>query len=264
VCYGSLTAAQSGLYSVTGYAGDITREIGITYVDPTVGVFSAMMITAALLHRRRTGKGQYLDISMLEVMETIMPEALLQYAINGREPDYVGNHDSLMSPHNCYKARGGVEDWVAIACGSEDEWRALCDVIGEPALADDPKFRTAALRKQNEQELDAIITRWTSERDRWEITERLQAAGVSAIPVMGNQDIAEDAHMHERGFLVQPDHPRSGRHIHAGVPWIMSGTPCRIWRHAPILGQDTDYVLGSILGYPAHKISHLRETGIPT
>jgi formyl-CoA transferase len=70
--------------------------------------------------------------------------------------------------------------------------------------------------------------------------------------------------MHERGFLVQPDHPRSGRHIHAGVPWIMSGTPCRIWRHAPILGQDTDYVLGSILGYPAHKISHLRETGIPT
>ena len=264
VCYGSLTAAQSGLYSATGYPGDITREFGITYVDPTVGVFSAMLIAAALLHRERTGKGQYLDISMLEVLETMMPEALLQYAINEKEPEFVGNHDGLMSPHNCYQTLGGAEDWVAIAAGSEEEWRSLCAAMGKPSLAGDPRFRSAAMRKDNEEALDQIITEWTRGRDRWQITELLQAAGVSAIPVMGNQDIAEDAHLHERGFLVQLDHPKSGRHIHAGVPWIMSGTPCRIWRPAPILGQDTDYVLSSILGYPDGKIAHLRETGILT
>ena len=264
VCYGSLTAAQSGLYSATGYPGDITREFGITYVDPTVGTFGAMMINAALLYRERTGKGQYLDISMLEMLETIMPEALLQYAMNGREPGFVGNHDGLMSPHNCYKTLGGAEDWVAIAAGSEVEWQTLCEAMGKPSLAGDPRFRTAALRKQNEEELDRIITEWTSKRDRWEITELLQAVGVSAIPVMGNQDIAEDPHMHQRGFLVQLDHPKSGRHIHAGVPWTMSGTPCKVWRPAPLLGQDTDYVLGSILGYPKEQIAHLRENGILT
>jgi crotonobetainyl-CoA:carnitine CoA-transferase CaiB-like acyl-CoA transferase len=79
---------------------------------------------------------------------------------------------------------------------------------------------------------------------------------------MGNKDLAEDPHMHQRGFLVQLEHPRSGRHIHAGVPWIMNGTPCKIWRAAPLLGQDTDYVLNSILGYSAQRVADLRAAGI--
>jgi benzylsuccinate CoA-transferase BbsF subunit len=174
----------------------------------------------------------------------------------------MSNHDLLMSPHNCYKARGGAEDWVAIAAGTEQEWQALCGAIGQHALADDPRFGTAVLRKRNEAELDRIITQWTSERDRWEITELLQRAGVAAFPTLSNKDLAHDPHLRERGYLVELEHPEVGKRIHAGIPWTMSGTPCKVWRAAALLGQDTDYLLSSLLGYSQEKIAELRESKI--
>ncbi len=180
--YGPLIGGQSGLYAVNGYPGDKTREVGITYADPTTGIFGAYFAMVGLIHKQKTGRGQHIDLSMYEVMEMMLAEALLEYAINGREPARMANHDQRMSPHNCYKARGDAERWVAIAVGTEVEWRALCAVIGQPSLADDPRFSTAAARKHNEAELDRIIEAWTSLRDRWEITEMLQKAGIAAIP----------------------------------------------------------------------------------
>jgi benzylsuccinate CoA-transferase BbsF subunit len=199
---------------------------------------------------------------MYEAMEMILPEALLQYAMHGREPKPLSNHDPLLSPHNCYKARGGDEDWVSIAVGSEPEWQALCEAIGSSELARDPRFASAAIRKRNEAELDRIITQWTSVRDRWEITRTLQSAGVAAFPTLSNKDVAHDPHLRERGYLVELEHPEVGRRIHAGIPWTMSATPCKVWRAAPTLGQDTDYVLGSLLGYPVEKIKELRDQQI--
>ena len=199
---------------------------------------------------------------MLESMEMLMPEAVLEYAINGREPRPMGNHDRWMSPHNCYKTRGDAEHWVTIAVGSQTEWRALCEAIGKPSMAGDPRFCSAELRKQNETELDAIITAWTSERDRWDVTELLQGAGVAAIPTFTNEDVAKDPHMRERGFMVELPHPEIGVYTHAGVPWTMSGTSCKVRRAAPRLGEDTDYVLGEILGYTPEKIAELRATQV--
>jgi len=199
---------------------------------------------------------------MLEAMEMIMPEPLLEYAIGGSEPQPMGNHDPWMAPHNCYKARGDAEQWLTIAVGSEGEWRALCEVMGKPSMADDPRFRDAAARKRNEAELDRIISAWTSEHDRWEVTEMLQRAGVAAIPTFTNEDVARDRHMRERGFLIELPHPEIGAYTHAGVPWTMSRTPCKVRSAAPCLGADTDYVLGSILGYPPDKIAQLHEARI--
>jgi crotonobetainyl-CoA:carnitine CoA-transferase CaiB-like acyl-CoA transferase len=263
VSYGALLGGQSGLIPLAGYAEDgIPRDLPISYGDPILGMFGLLAINAALVHRARTGAGQYIDVSMYETMEMILPEALLQYAINGREPKPLSNHDPLMSPHNCYKARGGDEDWVAIAVGSEDEWRALCDAIGQPALAQEARFNSAAMRKRNEAELDRIITQWTAARDRWEITQRLQRAGVAAFPTLSNKDLAHDPHLRERGYLVELEHPEVGKRIHAGIPWTMSATPCKVWRAAPTLGQDTDSVLTSLLGYSAEKIKALRDNAI--
>jgi crotonobetainyl-CoA:carnitine CoA-transferase CaiB-like acyl-CoA transferase len=263
VSYGALLGGQSGLIPLAGYAEDgIPRDLPISYGDPILGMFGLLAINAALVHKARTGEGQYIDVSMYEAMEMILPEALLQYAINGREPKPLSNHDPLMAPHNCYKARGGDEDWISIAAGSEDEWRALCGAIGQPALAHDPRFATAALRKGNEAELDRIITQWTSTRDRWEITRALQAAGVAAFPTLSNKDLAHDPHLRERGYLVELEHPEVGRRIHAGIPWTMSATPCKVWRAAPLLGQDTDHLLSALLGYSAEKINQLREDKI--
>jgi crotonobetainyl-CoA:carnitine CoA-transferase CaiB-like acyl-CoA transferase len=169
-----------------------------------------------------------------------------------------------MAPHNSYKTRGDAEHWVTIAVGAEEEWRALCAAIGQPAMADDPRFRNAAARKHNETELDRLITVWTSERDRWEVTESLQRAGVAAIPTYTNEDVAKDRHMRQRGFLVELPHPETGPYTHAGVPWTMSQTPCKVRRAAPRLGEDTDYVLGEILGYSPGEIAELRDAGIIT
>jgi crotonobetainyl-CoA:carnitine CoA-transferase CaiB-like acyl-CoA transferase len=173
-----------------------------------------------------------------------------------------GNRDILMAPHNCYKAAGDDETWVSIAAGNEVEWRALCQAMGKRELASDPRFASAALRKQNEDALDAIITDWTKERDRWEVTRLLQGVGVAAFPSMSNKDLAEDPHLRERRFLVELEHPEVGRRIHAGIPWRMSGTPCAVRSAAPLRGADTEDVLKTLLGYTRDRVEQLRKAEI--
>ena len=182
--------------------------------------------------------------------------------MNGTQPARAGNRHRWMAPHNCYKAMGDDDKWVSIAVGTEDEWRALCRVIGQPALAEDPRFRDAAARKQNEDALDEIITKWTSISDRWEATRELQQAGVAAFPAMSNKDLATNEHLKDRGFLVQMEHPMVGRRIHTGIPWTMSETPCEIRHAAPLRGADTDSVLKQLLGYSPDQIGKLRDAGV--
>jgi crotonobetainyl-CoA:carnitine CoA-transferase CaiB-like acyl-CoA transferase len=262
VNYGPQLGAQAGLLSVTGYPGDRPREAAVAYSDPASGLFAAHLVAAALIHKRRTGLGQYIDLSMLEVLQMFFPEMLLEYAITGRDPGFVGNRDSLMAPCNCYQALGGPESWVTIAVGTEAEWRALCDAMEQPALADDPRFADAAARKRNEDELDRIISQWTSRRDRWETTQLLQRHCVAAFPSFNSKDLAEDPHLRERGFLVALEHAEGGVLTEPGIPWHMSGTPCRVRRAAPPLGCDTDDVLTRLLGYSPDRISALRRDEI--
>jgi crotonobetainyl-CoA:carnitine CoA-transferase CaiB-like acyl-CoA transferase len=262
VSYGGLLGAQSGLFSVSGYASGEPGETGITYGDPNSGALAAYAAIAALLHRARTGRGQYIDVSLWEALEMVLPEGWLEYVMNGREPPVTANRDRRMAPHNCYKSRGDPEEWITIAVGNEAEWSALCLAIGQPDLVRDARFATAPLRKQNEDELDAIITSWTSARDRWEAAELLQLAGVAAMPTLTNKDLALDPHLRERGFLVELEHPEVGKRTHAGVPWSMSATLCKVRRPAPILGADTNEVLMSLLGYTNEKIESLRHDGV--
>ena len=194
----------------------------------------------------------------------MMGEGLMERAMSGRTPERIGDHDPQMAPHNTYKALGDQEKWVGISVGSEKEWRALCEVMGQGGLADDPRFRTMALRKQNEAALDEIITNWTSTRDRWEMTRALQRAGVAAYPPLSNKDLAENEHLRERGFLVALEHAEVGKRIHAGVPWTMSGTPTKVRKPAPLRGADTDSVLRDLLGYSQTEIDRLRADGVLT
>ncbi|MGA2409993.1 MAG: CoA transferase [Candidatus Binataceae bacterium] len=262
VGYGPPASAASGMFHGTGYPGGDPMEIGISYPDPNAGIFGAFALMAALTHRALTGEGQYIDQSQWETALVLMPEGMLDYEFNQREPERKGNRDILMAPHNCYKAAGDDETWVAIAAGNEEEWRAFCGAMGKPELASDPHFATNTLRKQNEDALDAIITDWTKDRDRWEITRLLQGVGVAAFPSMSNKDLAEDPHLHERGFLVQLEHPEVGKRIHAGIPWRMSDTPCAIKGAAPLRGADTEDVLKTFLGYTRDRIEQSRKAEI--
>jgi benzylsuccinate CoA-transferase BbsF subunit len=262
--YGPPAAALAGFCSVTGYEGMGPSEIGVSFADPNAGIFGAFAIMAALVHRKQTGQGQYIDQSQFETAVALMPEGVLEYAMNRRSPERIGNHDRWMAPHNCYKAKGGDNKWVSIAVGNDAEWQALCRVIGQPGLANDPRFKSLELRKQNEQALDEIITAWTRERDRWEITESLQKAGVAAFPSMSNKDLGTDEHLRARGYLVEKEHPEVGARIHAGIPWTMSATPCEVRGAAPLRGADTESVLAELLGFDAKEIQRLRSEDILT
>jgi len=262
IAYGPPAGALAGFFATTGYEGLPPAEIGISYADPNAGVWAANLILAALLHREATGEGQYVDLSQWEAALMMMGEGLMEHAMNGRTPERIGDHDPQMAPHNTYKALGDQEKWVGISVGDEDQWRALCAVIGDARLADDPRFSTMALRKQNEAALDEIIMRWTSTRDRWETTRTLQRAGVAAYPPLSNKDLAENEHLRERGFLVALEHPEAGKRIHAGVPWTMSATPTKVRGPGPLRGADTDSVLADLLGYSPAEIERLRAGGV--
>jgi crotonobetainyl-CoA:carnitine CoA-transferase CaiB-like acyl-CoA transferase len=259
--YGPPASALSGLFALTGYRGGDPAEVGVSYPDPNAGLMGAYAVLVALLHRDITGEGQYIDQSQWEAVLPHVAEGLLEWDLNGREPVRAGNRDRVMAPHETYKARGDDDKWVSIAVGTEEEWRALCEAMGQPDLTTDVRFASAARRKQNEDELDETVTAWTSTRDRWEVAKLLQSAGVAAFPSMSNRDLAEDQHLDEREFLVRLEHPAVGRRVHAGIPWRMSATPCTVRSSAPLLGADTDQVLTRLLGLSAADLQKLRDAG---
>jgi len=256
VGYGPPAGALAGFFATSGYEGGPPCEIGVSYADPNAGIFGALAIMSALVHRARTGQGQHIDLSQWEAALVLMPEGMLEFAMNGRTPERAGNHDRVMSPHECYPAKG-EDQWVSIAVGTESEWRSLCQAMGQPALADDSRFRTAELRKRNEAALDQIVSAWTSQHDKWQITEKLQSAGIAAFPPLSNKELTEDRHLLERGYLVALEHPEVGKRIHAGIPWTMSGTTCQVRSPAPLRGADTESVLSSLLGYSKAEIERL-------
>ncbi len=260
VSYGPATVPLAGFSAVTGYKGGPPMHVGISYGDPTAGLHGAIAVLAALCHRRRTGEGQFIDVSLWEAAASLLPEALLDREMNGIEPPRDGNRHPRMAPHGVFRS-AGQDRWVSIAVGDEEEWRALCTAVGRPEIASDRRFATLAARKQNEDELEQIVEAWTRERSPEESTRALQAAGVAAFPTMTNQDLVEDPHLESRGFFVDLPHPEVGVRHHAGIPWKLSRTPCAVEAPAPCLGADNDPVLREVLGYSAAEVEALAAAG---
>ena len=258
MAYGPAIAPLTGLSSLTGYPGGPPAEVGLSYGDPNAGINAAVAICAALVARQRTGGGQYIDVSLWEAVAALLPEGWMAYAMNGQQPARQGNRDPWLAPHNCFRC-AGQDEWVSIACGTDQEWQALCRAMDRPDLLSDARFLTAADRKAHEDALEERLTAWTSRRDKWDITERLQAAGVAAFPSMNSHDLDRDPHLTERGFFVRLRHPEVGRQTHTGIPWLLSDAPNGVQAPAPVLGQHTDAVMRDILGYPDGEIARLRE-----
>lgn len=259
--YGPAIPPLTGLSALTGYQGGPPQELGVSIGDPNAGITAAAAICAALAARKRTGQGQYIDVSLWSAAAVLAAEGWMEYAMNGVEPPRQGNRDRWMTPHNCFRCLG--EDmWVTIACGTEEEWRALCRVSGHAHWAEDPRFRTANARKIHENELEQLMTEWTTQHDRWEITALLQGAGVAAFPSMSSKDLAEDAQLNARGFFARLPHPEVGVQAHTGIPWLLTYAPNGVRSPAPLLGQHTDEVMRDILGYQEEDIARLKEQQI--
>ena len=256
--YGPAIPPLTGLSALTGYPGGPPQELGVSIGDPNAGITAAAAICAALAARKRTGQGQYIDVSLWGAAAVLAAEGWMEYAMNGEEPRRQGNRDIWMSPHNCFRCLG-EDAWVTIACGTEEEWQALCREMGQTHLIDDARFRTARDRKAHEDELERLITAWAERRDRWEITRSLQAAGVAAFPSMSSKDLAEDAQLERRGFFARLPHPEVGTQTHTGIPWVLTNSPNGVRAAAPLLGQHTDEVLRDVLGYGGDDIARLKE-----
>jgi benzylsuccinate CoA-transferase BbsF subunit len=269
VAYGPAQVPLSGLSSLTGYKGFPPMHAGFSYADPNAGIHGAFAILTALIHRHKTGEGQFIDMSQWECAMDVLAEGILEYTFNGREPERNGNRDPFMAPHGIFKCLDlpekvmdvTIDQWVSIVCATDDEWARLARAVGRPELADDPRFKTFAARKKNEDEAEAIITQWTSTRRVAYVVELLQSAGVAAAACADNKYLTEDPNLNARGYFVDLKHPEVGVKRHCGIPWRMSGTPCEVKAPAPCLGQHTDELLTGMFGYSAAEVAALRNKG---
>ena len=170
ISYGPAQVPMSGMSSLTGYTGWRPMHEGISYGDPNGGLHGAFAVLCTLMYRARTGKGQYIDLSQWEISTAMVAEGLLDYGMNGAQPERDGNRDPRMAPHGVFRS-AGEDRWVSLAVRDDTEWQLLCAVIGRPELAADPRFATLDGRKHHKDDLESIITAWTLTRSSEEATE---------------------------------------------------------------------------------------------
>ncbi len=258
VGWGPTNQAYSGLPMLTGYEGGTPQSMGGTWPDYLIGVTGPFMMMTALHHRDRTGEGQFIDLSMCEVVTGMIPQAILDYQMNGRVRQPSGNKDPLMAPHNLYRC-AGKDQWVAIAVETEQEWGAFCGAVGHPEWRTDERFADAYARHRHEQEMDELITQWTRERSPGEVAAWLQAAGVAAGPVLDTMGIITNPQLRHRGFFVTPDHPEVGPREVMGIPVLFSAIPEKRIEPAPLFDEHNDYVFKELLELSGTEIEQLIE-----
>ncbi len=253
--------SMSGMAALTGYEGGPPLKPDASFTDENAGLMSALAVLLALHHRRRTGRGQFVDLSMREALMPLLGEALVDFSLNGRVARRAGNRHHSMAPHNVYACRG-QDRWIAIAIGSDAEWQALRGAMANPDWADDDRFATADARKRWEGELDALIEQWTSEQDQEELMLRLQQAGVPAGAVHDARGVTSDPHLAARGFFRRGQHPSAGEMLYHRLGWTSGQQMQRAPAPAPRFGEHNEHVLVQLLGIGDDEISRLREGGV--
>ena len=259
VMYGRPQVYMSGLAYASGYPDMPPLCLPTSWGDPVAshhGIFAAL---SALHHRDKTGKGQFIELSQWEGLIGVQPESMMDYFLNKRVRMRQGNKDEFMAPHNYYRCTGGDLRWVAIAVATDEEWNALCKVMGNPEWTKDAKFSDGYSRWKNSEELDGHIEKWTLNYDYYEVAKMLQKVGVAAFPCISTRGMVEDPHLQARGFFEEWDHPEVGRRKYDGLLAKMSKTPPRIGKRAALMGEHNKYVFGELLGVPEAELDRLAE-----
>jgi benzylsuccinate CoA-transferase BbsF subunit len=254
--------ALSGLCSLIGYAQDTApRHIDIAYADWNAGLFATYAILLAIYHRRRTGEGQYIDVSAWEATTTLLAEGVLDYTFNQRVPGPQDNQHPAMSPHGYYPCQGD-DVWIAIAIRTDSEWQTLCELMGQPELAHDQRFQDMFQRLRHRQEVDQRLAAWTSAQEVESLATRLQEARIAAMPLCTVDRRLHDAHLQARQTHCEVEQPGTGRELLHVIPWRLSDTPPAIRGPAPRVGEHNAYVLGDLLGLSAEEQARLAADGI--
>ncbi|MDD4859655.1 MAG: CoA transferase [Dehalococcoidales bacterium] len=254
--FGAQLTALSGINYITGWS-DRQKPVWLhSYTDFVAPHFNVFALLAALDYRRRTGKGQYIDMSQYENSLHFMAPLVLDYSANKRIAAPMGNRIPHAAPHGAYLCKGD-DRWCAIAVMNDAEWRSFCGVIGNPAWTTNPKFATLKDRKANEDELDRLVETWTIQHTPAEVMANMQAAGVAAGVLQTEEEMIEqDPQFKHRSFYHELDLPDRGRYMAFRPGFVLSKVPCEVTR-PPLLGENSDYVLREILKLSDEEITQL-------
>ncbi|HLF09356.1 MAG TPA: CoA transferase [Dehalococcoidia bacterium] len=261
VTLGSGLDAYAGHYYLRGYPDlDPTRTPQIFHSDATGALAMSFAIVAALRHRNRTGQGQFIDMSQVEVLLTHMPRPAMEWVMNNRVVPPVGNVDPTMAPHGAYPS-SEEDSWVTIAVRTDDQWRALAGVIGE-AWAQDERFASVPGRLRHRQEIDAHLGEWTRQQTNRAVTDTLEAAGVAAGPVYSITGPPSDPHLEAVGYYREVPHSLIGPYRRPGPVWHMSETPVQFRIPTNLLGEHNRDVFCGILGLSEEEYLELERQDI--
>ncbi len=257
--YAPCFAALGGVSLLVGEGGAAPGGMNVRYADSTFGAAAAYAATVALLHKRRTGEGQFIDVSAVECMTSMIGDAVMDFALNGVVRECDGNRHAEMAPHGVYACRDG--EWISIAVASDGTWRALTEAMGQPEWAGKPTFATLAERKSHEAELNRRIREWTAGQDAGELSTELQKHGIAAAKSQNSVDLIADPLLWERGFFREVAGRDGNARTVIGPSWKMS-RGAEISSAAPQLGEHNAYVFGELLGMSAEKQKELAESGV--
>jgi formyl-CoA transferase len=260
-----IAQATGGSLATTGEAGGRPLRPGPTIGDTGTGLHAAIGILAALHQRHTTNRGQRIEVAMQEAVINFCRIAYGSMGLWGKHPTRNGNQSilSTTSPSECYPCKGGGENdycFIYTTRSGNQQWDRLLKVMGREDLKDEPRYATPRERYQHREEIDALVTAWTLQHDKYELMHMLGSAGVPAGAVLNTEELQNDPFLRERGMFVTVKHPASGDFTMPGWPVKMSDTNVPVTA-APLLGEHTDEILEGTLGYSAEKIEALKSEG---
>jgi len=256
--YDVIAQGESGVMHLTGYPNQPPVKMGASLADIVAGLHAFQGILLALLARHRTGKGQRIDISLLDSMVSTLTYHALIYFTTGRSPKRMGNRHPSIVPYECFEARDG---FVNVAVTNEKQWTNFCKVLGFPNIATDPRFATMKERLAHYDELKAMIVKVLSTWTRAEVMQRMEEVGIPAGPINTVGEILEDPHIKAREMVYELIHPEHGPLRMLGIPIKLSETPGAIELAPPRFGQHNREVL-TRLGYDERAIHDFSERGV--
>ena len=259
--YGHVLQALAGINHLVGWPE--SEPIGAygPYSDFFVPHLAATAVIAALDYKRKTGIGQYIELSQLETAIHCLETAILDYTVNNREQCRMGNRHPYASPHGAYRCKGD-DRWCAIAVFTENEWQNFCRVIGHPQWSKEERFQTIRGRITHAEELDRFVEEWTSIYAPEQVMAMMQAKGVACGVIQNAKDLHEDAQLKHRGHYWVIDHPVMGPSTYDSPAYKLSKTPSLPRMPSPTLGQHIEYVCTQILNLTDEEFVEFLEAGI--
>ena len=260
LAYDLVLQAMGGLMGITGEPERPPVRVGVAISDIGAGMYAAIAILAAVAARARTGKGQWLDISLLDGTVSLMTYMAAYYFATGKSPEKAGSAHPTIVPYQCFKTADN--EYVALAVGNDKLFQNFCRAISNEPLAQDPRFSTNPNRVANRTKLIRIIEEAFAGKPRDEWLRILAEAEVPAGPVYSMQEVFSDPQILQRKMLERIQHPTAGEINQIGIPMVFSDTTLEIRMPPPLLGEHVDEVLGKILGYDLTRIAELRNEGV--